>query len=130
MEHAYDDGGRAQAGYKGTTDDCVTRAIAIAAELPYQEVYDALFALGNSSPRGGVSRRVYDRYLSELGWTWVPTMHIGSGCRVHLRAEELPAGRLIVRLSKHVCAVVDGVVHDTHNPSRDGTRCVYGYWHS
>lgn len=25
-------------------------------------------------------------------------------------------------------AVVDGVVRDTHDPSRDGTRCVYGYW--
>ena len=22
----------------------------------------------------------------------------------------------------------DGVVHDTYDPSRDGTRCVYGYW--
>lgn len=21
-----------------------------------------------------------------------------------------------------------GMVHDTFDPSRDGTRCVYGYW--
>jgi hypothetical protein len=24
--------------------------------------------------------------------------------------------------------VIDGVIHDTHDCSRGGTRCVYGYW--
>jgi len=24
--------------------------------------------------------------------------------------------------------VLDGVIHDTHDPSRGGRRCVYGYW--
>lgn len=57
-----------------------------------------------------------------------PTMAIGSGCKVHLRADELPTGRLVVSVSKHLVAVVDGVVHDTHDPRRGGTRCVYGYW--
>ena len=55
-------------------------------------------------------------------------MFIGSGCKVHLRNDELPAGRLIVCLSRHYTAVIDGVIHDTHDPSRGGTRCVYGYW--
>lgn len=26
------------------------------------------------------------------------------------------------------CVTRDGVIRDTHDPSRDGTRCVYGYW--
>ena len=34
-----------------------------------------------------------------------------------------------MRLSRHITAVVDGVIHDTHDPSRKGTRCVYGYWY-
>lgn len=55
-------------------------------------------------------------------------MFIGVGCRVHLQADELPSGRLIVSLSKHVTAIINGVVHDTHDPSRGGNRCVYGYW--
>ena len=38
MEWIYSDGGRAAAGYKGDAGDCVTRAIAIATEIPYQEV--------------------------------------------------------------------------------------------
>lgn len=148
MTFVHDDGGRHAAGFRGTTGDCVTRAIAIAAELPYADVYAALHdgarndraymaklelrygaqAKRHASPRSGVARRVYDPFLAELGWTWTPTMQIGQGCTVHLRADELPAGRLIARLSRHLCAVVDGVVHDTHDPSREGTRCVYGYW--
>jgi hypothetical protein len=55
-------------------------------------------------------------------------MHIGSGCTVHLRAGELPEGPLVASLSRHLVAVVDGVIRDTHNPDRDGTPCVYGYW--
>jgi hypothetical protein len=56
-------------------------------------------------------------------------MQIGSGCQVHMRDGELPSdGPLVLSLSKHYCAVVDGVIRDTHDPSRDGTRCVYGYW--
>jgi hypothetical protein len=86
MEHVYDDGGRAQAGYKGTTGDCVVRAIAIAAELPYQQVYDGINELakrerrgerkrGISSARTGVYKVTKRRYIDEeLGWEWVPTM--------------------------------------------------------
>ena len=71
---------------------------------------------------------VYKSYLAALGFRWTPTMTIGSGTRVHLRVGELPAGRLIVRCSRHLTAVVDGVIRDTHDPSRHGTRAVYGYW--
>jgi hypothetical protein len=55
-------------------------------------------------------------------------MRIGSGCMVHLRAEELPSGRLIVSVPRHLVAVVDGTIHDTHDSSRAGARCVYGYF--
>lgn len=141
MPFVEDDGGRALAGFKGQTGDCAARAVAIAAELPYREVYDRLAELGKrherrgkrkrsiSHPRTGVYRPTMHRFLvDELGWTWTPTMQIGQGCKVHLRADELPEGRLIVSLSKHYAAVVDGVLHDTHDSSRDGTRCVYGIW--
>lgn len=139
MTWIYDDGGREDAGFVGTTGDCVTRAIAIATGRDYREVYDALHDLAreraktarrkrHGSPRNGVHRNVYEPYLVALGWRWAPTMQIGSGCTVHLRADELPRGRVIVALSRHLSAVIDGVVHDNHDPSRDGTRCVYGYY--
>jgi hypothetical protein len=56
-------------------------------------------------------------------------MKIGTGCKVHLKDGEIPSyGRLVLSLSKHYSCVIDGVIHDTHDPSRDGDRCVYGYW--
>ena len=55
-------------------------------------------------------------------------MQVGSGCKVHVRKDELPRGRLILRLSKHLCAFVDGVVYDISDPSREGNRAVYGYY--
>jgi hypothetical protein len=139
MEFIFHDGGRGAAGFKGKTGDCVTRSIAIATNKPYQEVYDALNRLAQaeriskrkkrrSSSRTGVYRQTYQRYLESLGWQWTSTMSIGSGCRVHLRASELPPGPLIVKVSRHLTAMIDGVLYDTHNCSRGGTRCVYGYF--
>lgn len=136
----YSDGGRAAAGFAPSAPgDCACRAIAIAGRLPYLQVYDRLNEVARrerpraggrrSSSRTGVKRQTIHRYLvDELGWTWTPTMGIGTGCRVHLRPDELPAGRIVANLSKHLCAVVDGVVFDTADPTRGGTRCVYGYW--
>lgn len=138
----FDDGGRQIAGYKGSAGDCVARAIAIASRRPYQEVYDAL-ASGNAGQRQGrngkkrgrtarsgiqVNRKWFKDYMAGLGFRWVPTMGIGTGCRVHLSPDELPGGRIIVSLSRHYVAVIDGVIRDTYDPSRDGNRCVYGYW--
>ncbi|HVN45707.1 MAG TPA: hypothetical protein VMT66_10785 [Steroidobacteraceae bacterium] len=131
----YDDGGRAAAGYRGRARDCATRAIAIATGCAYQDIYRALAeeaaaeaVLRRNHPRSGLRKHTVKRYLNRIGWRWTATMHIGSGCRVHLRHGELPGGRLIVAVSKHVCAVIDGVLHDTHDCSRGGRRCVYGYW--
>lgn len=139
MTFKFNDGGRAAAGFRGRTGDCVTRAIAIATNKPYREVYDALNALARgerigkrkrkkSSSRKGVFPQTYNRYLRAIGWRWTPTMSIGSGCKVHLRADELPRGVLIVRLSGHLATVIDGDLHDTFDCSRAGTRCVYGYF--
>lgn len=139
MSYQYNDGGREAAGFKGKAGDCVCRAIAIATGLPYKEVYDLInqFAQvertgkrkrGKSSARGGVYKDTKRKVLEHLGWKWIPTMKIGSGCRVHLKAEELPPGRLVVALSKHSAAVIDGILHDTYDCSRGGTRCVYGYF--
>jgi hypothetical protein len=137
----YDDGGREAAGFRGETGDCVTRAIAIATGKPYREVYDHVAGLlrewaeqtgraRDRSPRNGVPKHLIKAYLThDLGWVWHPTMGIGTGCQVHLAKGELPeTGPLVVSLSKHNAAVVDGVVRDNHDPTRDGTRCVYGYW--
>lgn len=138
MNWILNDGGRGEAGFKGTTGDCVTRAIAIATGRPYQEVYDALNEIsakherqkrrGKSNSRTGVFKTAQHRYMASIGWKWTPTMSIGSGCKVHLRSEELPAGRIVASVSRHAVAVIDGVAHDIYDCTRGGKRCVYGYW--
>jgi hypothetical protein len=146
LEFKVNDGGRAAAGYKGQAGDCVVRSIAIATGMPYQKVYDDLYQANNEfrntsrtklarslkqrhdSPRSGTHRVVLKKYLANLGWQWTPTMFIGQGTKVHLKKEELPMGTLIVSCSKHLTVVIDGVLHDVFDCSRNGTRCVYGYW--
>ena len=147
MDWIHCDGGREAAGFKGETGDCVVRAIAITTKRSYKEVYDALHCKskdylaghsnavtktmkkrGGTSPRDGCNREIYQPYLGLLGWVWVPIMKIGSGCVMHLKKDELPDGRIIARVSKHLVAIIDGVLHDTHDCSRDETRCVYGYF--
>ena len=171
MLFAYDDGGRSESGFKGSAGDCVARAIAIASKRPYQEVYKAL-ADGTANQRASkhspkrarsarnginVRRKWFKDYMKSLGFEWTPTMGIGTGCRVHLHDGELPSGKLVVSVSKHYTAVIDGTIRDTHDPQRDAhcidrfegwetadlkagqwrnengicyisRRCVYGYW--
>lgn len=135
MEFIYNDGGREAAGFRGDTGDCVVRAIAIATGLSYERVYRDISERqraqrvtkrtlkGSRSVRNGTytKRRWFKDYMTGLGWVWTPTMAIGVGCTVHLHDGELPAGRLIVSLSRHYTTVIDGVVHDTYDPQRETT---------
>ena len=146
LKFKVNDGGRTAAGYKGKAGDCVVRSIAIVTGLSYQNIYDDLFKANeefrinsrtklarslkqrNDSPRSGTHRVVLKKYLSQLGFKWTPTMFVRQGCKVHLKKEELPSGTLLGSCSKHITVVKDGTLHDTHDCSRNGTRCVYGYW--
>ena len=107
MKFKYNDGGRKKAGYKGQDNDCVVRAIAIVLEIPYKDVYDALY-----NPRG-VYIETYDKYLVERGYRYK-----------RFRRKELPPGRLIIRIDRHIYAVLDGVVNDTHNWNQK----IFGYY--
>lgn len=172
MKFIYDDGGRAMCGFKGRTGDCVTRAISIVTQRPYSQVYLELAAMnskmrktktrtksvGKKTASEGIytTSQLFKDYMRKLNFTWVPCMKPGTGCKVHLTDGELPMGRLVVRVSNHLTAVIDGVIHDTFNPQRDksysfepdhgqdlkpnqgrnqngvwteiGGRCVYGYY--
>ena len=59
MKYIYNDGGRSKY-FKGKANDCVCRAISIASNRDYKEVYDSLKkALG--TPRNGV-------FVLRIGW--------------------------------------------------------------
>ena len=140
MEFIYSDGGRSKYFKAERVGDCCARAVANATGIDYKQAYDGINEIakrerigkrkkGKSSAREGVYVATARRYIEGvLGWKWHPCMEIGSGCTVHVDPAELPAGNIIIRLSKHYSCVKDGVLYDTYDCSRDGTRCVYGYW--
>lgn len=142
LRYVYDDGGRSAAGFQGTTGDCVTRALAIATGIPYADAYAEVADLQHRAGKARTARtfrlgrRAIDELLAGHGFEWTPTMKIGAGCTVHLNREVYEhafgglvyGAPLIVRCSAHLVAVVNGQIRDTYDPSRDGTRCVYGYW--
>lgn len=133
MNFNYNDGGRSKY-FKGNVGDCVTRAIAIATGRDYKEIYNLVAEYvkketGTKSARNGVPKKVTKKIMKDLGFKWIPTMTIGSGCKVHLNEDELPKGTIVVSVSKHLTCIIDGVINDTYDCSRDGNRCVYGYWY-
>lgn len=123
------DGGRSQYFTANSVCDCVTRAIAIATSSDYKEVYDKIRSYIGHTPRNGIKNKDVRKLMEYFGGTWHTCMTIGSGCHTHMNADELPTtGTIICNLSKHVSCVIDGVIHDTFDQSRNGMRCVYGYW--
>jgi hypothetical protein len=124
----YNDGGRAEAGYKSTAADCVVRAVAIVMEIPYKVIYEDLrhflSSRGAPSPRNGVSHDHVNRYLGQLGFRYkeIRSEH------VTLHRDELPKDKVIADLPSHVSAVIDGVVNDTFDPNHKKHQRLLGYW--
>ena len=140
--YVYDDGGAGRSNHGG---GCVPRAIAIATGRPYRKVYKSLAAATRRyvqrwprshiagwvrrsrhgfDPDHGVYPRIHDPYLASLGWQYTPT----KDQKVRLRADELPPGRLIVQVHRHLVAVIDGVIHDTYDSGQKGRRPVRGFY--
>lgn len=129
MKIKYNDGGRSKYFTASKVGDCVTRAVAIATGRDYKEIYNEIAKLVGYTPRNGVRTKDTKKVMAHFGGVWHSCMSIGTGCKVHLADGEIPMqGRIVCSVSKHLVAVIDGVIHDTFDASRDGRRCVYGYW--
>ena len=131
MEYIYNDGGRSKY-FKGKAEDCVCRAISIASNRDYKEVYESLKkALG--TPRNGVftTNKAFKDWMVANGFVWTPCSGIGVKTSVHFIEGELPKGRLVCSVAKHYVAVVDDKVYDTWDSrynSFNEVRRIYGYW--
>lgn len=128
MKFKYNDGGRAKYFKGKEVGDCVVRSIAIASGNDYKFVYDTAQRVIGKSPRNGVPKKMARQIAKHFGGTWVCCSGIGVKSRTHLRDSELPDGRLVCVVSKHYTAVIDHIVNDIFDPSRDGNRMVYGYF--
>ena len=134
-----DDGGRRAAGYRGTCGDCACRALAIALDQPYPELYQRISA-GNKqfylatgtfykgrryTARHGCRSEVWASILASHGWTSLPQDYTW---------ETLPPTCLVQcaksarkNASRHVAAVVQGTLRDSWN-SRRTAPIIYQVW--
>ncbi len=120
LGYIYDDGGRSQYA-TGRTGDCVARALSIATGHDYKTVWCELQAMGADNPDSGVHKRVWSKYLKAQGFRWV-----SCGKRGRTNREHVPArGVVILRQRRHLCAVVNGVLHDTYTTHN---KTITGYY--
>lgn len=130
----YNDGGRAQAGYKGTAKDCVARSIAIATGESYKSVYKALADMMSAhgysrSARNSIPTSICKKYLEAQGFEYIDATPLGAEQGTTFDKAQLPMrGTIILHMKRHVCAVIDGVINDTYESTEAGTRPVFGYW--
>lgn len=129
MNFKYNDGGRSKYFKASRVGDCSVRAIAIATNQDYKQVYNDLKKLNNGvSCRNGTPKEVSKKYLLSKGWIWVGiNRRDGDYCRL---SEEFFSNNktYIASVSKHLTAIVNGVINDTYDCSKDGERTVYGYY--
>lgn len=122
-----DDGGRQAAGFKGKSDDCAVRAVAIAAEMPYRDAqrlikdFAAKGKQGNRAIARGVYKEDLDAAMRSIGWVWRKAP-VFEGRKA--RYSDIP-GIAILRMARHYAAVVNGELHDSWDSSQ---KMVYGYW--
>lgn len=127
MNFIFNDGGRKEAGYKGSAGDCGARAMAIALGLDYKTAYKELAQANKDkglakSARNGIYKDVYEDVLKKHGWIWNPApKFVGRKAK----CSDMPTGTVIARQAGHYVAVTNGIPQDIWDSSE---KMVYGYW--
>ena len=140
MKYQYNDGGRAAAGFKGTTRDCGCRAFAIATGFDYEKVYQELSDINihknkvlvwkngeyvrktrrkKKTARHGISRKALRQLCVKYGWEYID-MPIYSAT-----INDLPKGTVIAEQDRHIVTVIDNIAQDTWDSTK---KVVFGYW--
>ena len=119
------DAGRANSSRPRQRNDCTVRALAIARSMSYDDAYDLLKDAGRKCSRGFH----FGDWVEAQPWAKKISFPAIKGQRRMNPARfvvDFPEGRYILRVAKHVFAVVDGVAYDTFENAPD--RCVYCAW--
>lgn len=112
-----------QGSYVG---DCVVRAISIATNKTWYDVYTDLTVTGLSMSDMPSSNRVWAEYLKNLGWKRHIIPDTCPFCyTVRDFAGEHFKGRYILGTGSHAVAIVDGNIRDTWDSSDESP--IY-YW--
>jgi|TARA_B100000315_G_C14198554_1_gene416577 hypothetical protein len=114
------DGGLALSGFKvrKRMGNCVPRALAIAFNRPYKEVWDELFELGKSIGEFPNTDRCYSKYLKQHGWKKQKAQRTKGGRLKKLKYFHCLGLTALVHVRRHLVCVKDGKIIDDWNPGR------------
>jgi hypothetical protein len=127
----FTDAGRSSSRRPRQANDCTVRSLALAVGVSYDEAYDELRRRGRKASRGFVwppsPPRDDEVFGVQLRWVSFPARKGQPRMNTErfVMDERFEWGTWILDQAKHVCVVIDGVVHDDH-PTWE--RCVYGAW--
>lgn len=98
----------------GEHNDCVVKAISLAARMPYREALNVCSSAGRK-PRGGCSTKLATEVLEARGYKveeHSPLQKSGSRYTPVTIGEFCKRGYWIARVSGHAFPIVNGVVYD------------------
>ena len=115
----------ANPAHKETTD-CIIRALAVAFDKKWIEVFDELSTIARENFESLGSKEVYSKYLERQGAEYIKTMEKG---KKRLSGEDFArqykSGIYILRMANHLTVCVGGVIYDTWDCSGE---IVYNAW--
>ena len=103
--------------------DCAVRALAVAADISYDEAHAALKRNGRKDKRATYPASTRG-VAAEYGFVEEPEKR---GKTLAQFTRQQPVGRYLVRIRNHALAVVDGVVHDWPDTSGPRSRVRAAY---
>lgn len=126
--YIYNDGGRAEAGYKGDAGDCGVRATCIATGQSYRKTYNEINRAAknvdsSSRSRTGISTYLLNKYLKCFGFEMTK-----SPFNTRVSNSLFKTGTFIIHTSHHYIACINGVFYDTHDGTKQGRANVLDYW--
>lgn len=107
------------------TDDCVVRALSLATDQSWDEVFQDLCELAGRLKRMPNDQAVYRTYLQNAGFIRTSIVKQKGLPRptVSSFAQEHPTGCFVLEIDRHVVAVRDGRYLDIWDC---GDKCLYG----
>lgn len=112
------------------TGDCVIRAISVALELPWEQVYRDLVEIGIKYGYMMNDPKTYSKYLDSKGWVKQKPPRKFDGTKYtgveFCKEFATPFQNIIAHIGgHHIVAIVNSKVYDTWD-STDG--CIGNYW--
>ena len=130
IPHTYTLAGRKQ-NKPNERNDCTVRALAISTNTDYNTAHDFLKERGRRCRKSFLfPKKRSDDCALGYEFVWKPFPLLCGKRRMSPKrfARKFSKGVYICKTTKHVYAVVDGVINDTEKIDWFDGKCVYGCW--